>query len=370
MPSQLTHRFAALRIYERLPENVRAEISSLPFYDLGAQGPDLFYFLRPYTDRGRLGRRMHGENAFEAAAAFAGCARSPREFSYTAGYVTHCALDSVFHPYVFGITEKLLERGYSDKLSLHGYIASDLDTYLAEKYAAEPRAPYRPEICGRRRFAPLLPFLSEALGRLGVSASERALTAALRRFCLFSRTFTRVTEGRRKFLYCAESAVRANHMLSSRCRRAGYDSVCLNEEEEEMDCVSVLSGHVQDVKFVRFNPSNNNLYSCSYDDTVKVWLYDGEDYSNINTLRAHEGTVWGLAFKQREGEDVQSLPVMEEEEEHHVVSGIGLDSDDGMDIIAVPDDTHIVSEFVTCGMNGKVVYWKEIQGRSVSPYRV
>ncbi len=233
MPSQLTHRFAALRIYERLPENVRAEISSLPFYDLGAQGPDLFYFLRPYTDRGRLGRRMHGENAFEAAAAFAGCARSPREFSYTAGYVTHCALDSVFHPYVFGITEKLLERGYSDKLSLHGYIESDLDTYFAEKYAAEPRAPYRPEICGRRRFAPLLPFLSEALGRLGVSASERALTAALRRFCLFSRTFTRVTEGRRKFLYCAESAVRANHMLSSRCRRAGYDSVCLNEEEEE-----------------------------------------------------------------------------------------------------------------------------------------
>ena len=144
----------------------------------------------------------------------------------------------------------------------------------------------------------------------------------------------------------------------------------MNEEEEEMDCVSVLSGHVQDVKFVRFNPSNNNLYSCSYDDTVKVWLYDGEDYSNINTLRAHEGTVWGLAFKQREGGDVQSLPVMEEEEKPHVVSGIGLDSDDGMDIIAVPDDTQIVSEFVTCGMNGKVVYWKEIQGRSVSPYRV
>ena len=144
----------------------------------------------------------------------------------------------------------------------------------------------------------------------------------------------------------------------------------MNEEEEEMDCVSVLSGHVQDVKFVRFNPSNNNLYSCSYDDTVKVWLYDGEDYSNINTLRAHEGTVWGLAFKQREGGDVQSLPVREEEEKPHVVSGIGLDSDDGMDIIAVPDDTQIVSEFVTCGMNGKVVYWKEIQGRSVSPYRV
>ena len=158
MPSQLTHRFAALRIYERLPENVRAEISSLPFYDLGAQGPDLFYFLRPYTDRGRLGRRMHGAGAYEAVSAFSESADSPQAFSYTAGYVTHAALDSVFHPYVFGITEKLLERGYSDKLSLHGYIESDLDTYFAEKYAAEPRAPYRPGNCGRRRFARSCPF--------------------------------------------------------------------------------------------------------------------------------------------------------------------------------------------------------------------
>ena len=46
-----------------------------------------------------------------------------------------------------------------------------------------------------------------------------------------------------------------------------------------MDCVSVLSGHTQDVKFVRFSTINNNLYSCSYDDTIKVWYYEGEDFT-------------------------------------------------------------------------------------------
>lgn len=232
MPSQFTHRFAAEQIYGRLPENVRSEIASLPAYYLGAQGPDLYYFLRPYTDRGKLGRRMHGAGAFEAVKAFAESAKTPQAFSYTAGYVTHAALDAAFHPYVFGISEKLLERGYGEKLTLHGYIESDLDTFFAEKYAQQPNSPYRPEICGRRQLAPLLPFLSESLGRFGVSVSERALAAALRRFGLFSRVFTGARESRRRLLYGAESAVRAKHTLSSRCRRAAYDAACLNEAGE------------------------------------------------------------------------------------------------------------------------------------------
>lgn len=136
----------------------------------------------------------------------------------------------------------------------------------------------------------------------------------------------------------------------------------MDHEEEEMDCVSVLSGHVQDVKFVRFNPRNNNLYSCSYDDTVKVWLYDGEDYSNINTLRAHDGTVWGLAFKRSQNEELSEQKT-EEEPARQIISGIGLDEDDGMDEIEVADDTQIESEFISCGMNGKVIYWNEVQGR-------
>lgn len=134
-----------------------------------------------------------------------------------------------------------------------------------------------------------------------------------------------------------------------------------NEEDDEMDCVSVLSGHTQDVKFVRFNPLNNNLYSCSYDDTVKVWLYTGEDFSNGNTFRAHEGTVWGIAFKPTQQMSPMKRMDVEEQEEKHI-GGIGLDEDDCFDNIDVPTDTVLATEFVTCGMDGCVIYWEEKEG--------
>lgn len=159
-------------------------------------------------------------------------------------------------------------------------------------------------------------------------------------------------------------------LLKLTCRDRNIIVWGYNPEDDEMDCVSVLSGHSQDVKFVRFNPANNNLYSCSYDDTVKVWLYDGEDFSNINTLRAHEGTVWGLAFKKiahpTAGEDAMELEEdcpRPSQPAYFGGGGIGLEEEDVLGGIDVPDDTRKEAEFVTCGMDGKVIYWKEIQGR-------
>ena len=134
-----------------------------------------------------------------------------------------------------------------------------------------------------------------------------------------------------------------------------------NKEDDEMDCVSVLSGHTQDVKFVRFCPMTNNLYSCSYDDTIKIWLYDGDDFSNINTLRGHEGTVWGLSFKNVES-PVLPEPEDEEKMEEEHVEGIGLDDEDVMEGVELPDGTFKEKEFVSCGMDGRVIYWKEKDG--------
>jgi WD40 repeat protein len=66
----------------------------------------------------------------------------------------------------------------------------------------------------------------------------------------------------------------------------------------EFECVSMLDGHSQDVKFVQWHPRQDNvLFSCSYDDTIKVWRGDseGEDFTCIQTLTNHTSTVWGLA---------------------------------------------------------------------------
>lgn len=69
-------------------------------------------------------------------------------------------------------------------------------------------------------------------------------------------------------------------------------------EEMEWSCMSVLSGHEGDVKFVKFHPTEDLLVSCSYDDTVRIWAYndDEHDFEAVVTLRGHENTVWGCAF--------------------------------------------------------------------------
>ena len=38
----------------------------------------------------------------------------------------------------------------------------------------------------------------------------------------------------------------------------------------EFECIQVLQGHTQDVKMVQWHPTMDILFSCSYDNTVKV----------------------------------------------------------------------------------------------------
>ena len=68
----------------------------------------------------------------------------------------------------------------------------------------------------------------------------------------------------------------------------------------EFECVSMLDGHTQDVKFVTWHPRLDNvLFSCSYDDSIKVWGCDeGDDeFYCLHTLTGHGSTVWGLAVQ-------------------------------------------------------------------------
>ena len=70
----------------------------------------------------------------------------------------------------------------------------------------------------------------------------------------------------------------------------------MDPEENEFECVSVLSGHSQDVKSVVFHPTKEWLLSCSYDDTIKIWESDDYDWTCRQTLEGHTSTVWSAAF--------------------------------------------------------------------------
>jgi len=66
----------------------------------------------------------------------------------------------------------------------------------------------------------------------------------------------------------------------------------------EFECISMLDGHAQDVKFVQWHPRYESvLFSASYDDTIKVWSCDEDDdeFFCVHTLTGHSNTVWGLS---------------------------------------------------------------------------
>ena len=55
--------------------------------------------------------------------------------------------------------------------------------------------------------------------------------------------------------------------------------------------------HSQDVKFVMFHPTRDQLISASFDDTIKLWDEDGDDWECTETLQGHTSTVWCVSFE-------------------------------------------------------------------------
>ena len=69
------------------------------------------------------------------------------------------------------------------------------------------------------------------------------------------------------------------------------------EDDEPFECMSVLGGHTQDVKFVTWSPDDRLLASCSYDDTLRLWKRSEDDFRCCAVLSGgHESTVWECAF--------------------------------------------------------------------------
>ena len=64
----------------------------------------------------------------------------------------------------------------------------------------------------------------------------------------------------------------------------------------DYECVAVLQDHTQDVKMIVWHPHEDVLASCSYDDTIRIWKDDGDEWICMNTLEGHSSTVWAIDF--------------------------------------------------------------------------
>jgi len=68
------------------------------------------------------------------------------------------------------------------------------------------------------------------------------------------------------------------------------------QDDNEFECLSINSGHSQDIKCVAWHPTLELLASGSYDDTIKFWKDIDGDWECLYTLSGHTSTVWDISF--------------------------------------------------------------------------
>lgn len=152
MPDILTHLIGADEALGKLGYDVSRTIKvNRKLYNLGAQGPDLFFYHKifpwqKHSEIERFGNMMHTQNvgrffltaadqikqnftgdAFEFFKKKDQTSTAHKQFAYLAGFLTHYALDTNGHPFIFYFSG--LEGNYN-----HKYFECILDTIMNDVY--------------------------------------------------------------------------------------------------------------------------------------------------------------------------------------------------------------------------------------------
>lgn len=110
-------------------------------YNLGLQGPDMFFyfFLSPIFLKKNLGSVMHrtgiGEfkkNYIDRINKIRNREKKMIAISYFAGFIGHCTLDKICHPYVYAMTD--YDDEDKDYFGRHVELETEIDSIYTKKY--------------------------------------------------------------------------------------------------------------------------------------------------------------------------------------------------------------------------------------------
>ena len=187
MPASITHELVAEEAKDLLPAAARETVlAAFDYYILGAQGPDLFFFYRPFSGREEnLGRLLHRRQVYKFFSALAKAVRglSPdaaeKALAYSLGFCSHLAADVVFHPFVYNYLAKHGEKKYD-----HQKIENDWDVYFLRELKSRSALSHSyPFDLGKiAREGVLYAFLEKVFSCLGVELRPASFGRMLRRF--------------------------------------------------------------------------------------------------------------------------------------------------------------------------------------------
>ncbi len=111
MPAFVAHYQFGQDTLDRLDSDIRSKVlAHKPEYDIGLQGPDIFYYHRPYM-KNRIsdyGLQRHHQPANRMFAPIFAQVRKRASLSYMFGLICHYALDRRCHPYVNGHSRSIV----------------------------------------------------------------------------------------------------------------------------------------------------------------------------------------------------------------------------------------------------------------------
>ncbi|MDE5897136.1 MAG: zinc dependent phospholipase C family protein [Clostridia bacterium] len=236
MPSCITHQLISEESKKNLPEQAKLSAELYPdYYFLGTQGPDVFFFYKPFSKKEfNLGRFLHRSRVYDVFSFFAREVSAAageehgRIAAYVAGYVCHYCTDTVFHPFVYRYLE---EHGASK--TEHQLIESDWDVYFAGQRGREAagwKFPFSAKSINEEgTLYALYARLANELGRKSVP--ERTFRRGVSRFARYLKFFH--GKSRAGFFRKTEKLFRLQPVCSSLYPRKEIDPDYLYGEEFE-----------------------------------------------------------------------------------------------------------------------------------------
>lgn len=143
MPGFAVHYLFGEEIRRQYEENYVTKCISrhLEVYNMGLQGPDLFFyfFLSPLFYKKNIGSIMHTKDIGKFKKNFITGIREIENkdermiaIAYFAGFLGHCTLDKICHPFVYAVTD--YEHKGKDYFSKHVDLETEIDSLYIKKY--------------------------------------------------------------------------------------------------------------------------------------------------------------------------------------------------------------------------------------------
>lgn len=232
MPNALTHYVFAEDVLSSLPDKIRSLVECREkLYYFASMGGDVLYGLNFSSDKVKRGYGdvVHSVKVRESFEEALNKELSEDNLAFLLGFITHYALDSVMHPYIFYAqkTKVAPHVGEGWQNNTHMLVETELDAYYAMKRFGDPY--YKSTLlfsCGRDVKDATYNFYNHTVKEsLNLEVSRGDASLAVTAWRLFTYLLHKGSAAKKLISNLAEKILSSPHLFT-----AGYRQYPLPEE--------------------------------------------------------------------------------------------------------------------------------------------